>query len=199
MKRSLSTLVVTTGFLLSVLSPAILKAEESVSQKVNKSVEKAEVGTKTLVDDVINRKDLVIDFSAKSSTLTASEKQNIAALVKSLDQNPSQLKIAVAGWSDHSFPSEKGAKLSSEDEKLAARRIDAVVSYLGSVAKFSKVESFNMAKNSSTVSRIFATDDAALKKEMSGNNTNDKEMNYIGSVLKNKGKVSAVVLAVYNP
>jgi len=191
-------LVVTSGFLLSVLTSAALMAEESVSQKVNKSVDKAEVKAKTIVDDVMNRKEIVIDFDAKSSLLREGEKQNITALVKSLDQKPSQLKIAVAGWSDQAFPQGKGSRLSTEDENLAAGRIESVVTYLNSVGKFSHIENFNMAKNSSMLSRIFSTDEATLKKEMAGRNTNDKDMDYVASVLKDKGKVSSVVMVIYN-
>lgn len=198
MKKSLSSLVVTAGFLLSILTSAVLMGEESVSQKVSKSVNKAEVKAKTIVDDVMNRKDIVIDFDAKSSLLKENEKQNITALVKSLDLKPAQLKIAVAGWSDQSMPEGEGAKLSIDDENLAAGRIDAVVKYLGTVGKFSHIETFNMAKNSSMLSRIFATDEATLKKEMAGRNTNDKEMDYVASVLKDKGKASSVVMVIYN-
>ena len=180
------------------IGASVAWCEETSVQKIDRKTEDAVTTVKSAIFDALDKSDLVVTFENDNSILSAGEKRNLDAFVKSLDSNSKTLKLVVAGWSDQAYPIERGTKLSNGDESLASRRAAHVVAYLKSIRTFAHVESFNMAKQSSFFSRAFGTDDARIKEELAGQHGKDFEMAYIASVLREKGKVSSVVTMVYN-
>ncbi len=104
-----------------------------------------------------------IEFSKKSSKLSAASREKIEALYKTVAR-PERLKgVKVIAWADDEYPSKKERKLSFNSTELAKSRAEAVQNFLKKRNTNLEFELYNMAKRPGTFSEFVGTADARIK------------------------------------
>lgn len=164
----------------------------------NEPIKNGVVAAKATVFDALDKKNLALRFVNSEAVLSEDQKTDIEALIKSLEIEPTNLKLVLAGWADQQFLKGSKIKLTDADRSLADKRIQVVSEYIESIGTFKNTEKYNMAEDSTILSKVFGTDDSGLKKAMVGRKSDDSEINSLATILKDKGGLSTVVVMFYD-
>ena len=106
-----------------------------------------------------------ISFKPGKASLTDDSKSQLNQLVKDAKSSGRIDELQIAAWSDNFIPVGK-KQLSKADRLLADQRVDALRSYLKGPLGVDDVVTYNMAERSTWLGRMFETDDAELKSEI---------------------------------
>jgi len=138
-----------------------------------------------------------VSFEAGKSALSNTEKDKLKKLLADARSSGKVKQVQIATWSDNFIPSGK-KELSKADRKLATLRSKSIQNYLDRQLNVKDFTIHNMAERSTWLSRMFETDDAVLKTEISENP--DLPMSKTEfKVFKDNGEPSSsVVLVIYN-
>lgn len=134
-----------------------------------------------------------VSFEAGRSALTAEAKQAMQQLVKDARAKGKVDEIKIAVWSDNPAP-RSGEQLAERDKQLAAKRAEAIQTYLKDL-KVGDVDTYNMAERASWLGRTFHTDNAELKEEI-GRGGDSPMSTREFQIFKDKGAASKAVLLV---
>jgi outer membrane protein OmpA-like peptidoglycan-associated protein len=104
----------------------------------------------------------VVAFPKGQYALSELAKERLAAMCRDMKARGQIEHVKAAVWSDKDLPS-NDQDLSKNDLKLADRRAEAIENFLDDELDVTSVTSYNMAKRSSWLARLFNTGDAELK------------------------------------
>jgi len=138
---------------------------------------------------------VAISFEAGKAALTIDSKAQLNTLVQDARASGKIDEVQIAAWSDNPIPADK-KQLSKADRKLAQRRAKALQDYLKKPLNVPSVVVHNMAERSTWLGRMFGTNDAELKSEITrGPNAPMSQEEF--RVFRDNGKPkTAVVLAI---
>lgn len=196
MKRLLKRMCITSLYFcgLCTISPLALYAAQPAGPAATGDVPNPTAPT----FDTVEKQELAIDFAKNKAVLSAADKTKLDDIVKGIVPNPKSLKLSIAAWSDKPYPLEKKMTLKKGDENLADKRLDAIVNYLETRAKFKTVEKINMAKHANAFSSFFSTDEAKVKEELEGAKAKKPWVAYEAALFRDKGGPSKAILTIYD-
>ena len=137
----------------------------------------------------------VISFESGKSTLTKESKEKLKSLLSEAKAKGVLDEVQIATWSDNPIPADKKA-LSKADRELASRRSRSLKNYIEKPLGFTDITIHNMAERSTWLSRMFETNDAELKNEITKGSDSPMSKEEF-KTFKDNGKPSvAVVLTI---
>lgn len=133
--------------------PRTSYTEEAESRSITNAAAN-EVGAHSFVE---------IQFKSGSSTLTSTAKTSLNKLLSQVGADGHEIdQVMVMSWADQEFPSNKIKKLPAPQMRLAEKRNNALKNYIRTIRQV-RIESYNMAEQSSAFEKIFNTTDNKLK------------------------------------
>jgi hypothetical protein len=125
-----------------------------------------------------------LDFDEGEAKLSETHKRQLNNLAQKAIRDGREInEIKILAWADKEYP-EKGERVSPRDAILAKERAQIVEEYLKKeLHAKNSIETFNMAKRTRPISRIFKTDDWEVKESVertgaTATRTVDGQMSY---------------------
>lgn len=114
--------------------------------------------------EVVGEKYKVVEFNKNSADLTDTAKKGLADLVQASRKNNAEIeKVHVAAWADQALPVSGKKDLTKSERDLAAKRAEAVETYLEKTYNVDDVAKYNLAERANWLAKAFNTKDAELK------------------------------------
>lgn len=107
-----------------------------------------------------------VTFDEGSSRLSGPAKRQISTLLSSLKTGGKIEDVKVISWSDQAYPRKGQPQLSKDQERIAEARNKEIQKFIHSQNKDVPVELHSMARRPSSVSQLWGSDDARIKKTM---------------------------------
>ena len=107
-----------------------------------------------------------LSFDHNSAKLDSGSQEKLDQILKRAKSDGKIEDIKVISWSDSEYPKEGHKKLSRAQNDLAARRANNIKKYLKEADSSLDVDTFNMAERPNSVSKLFNTDNAKIKKSL---------------------------------
>lgn len=178
-------LFATTG--LGTVPAAVAAPETPVSTAIQ--------DIKTKVYELLGKHTATVSFEPGKSTLSAGERQNLAAVVAAVRQDATIGSAIVAAWSDQEYPASKDQSLAKAERQLADARLASVREALTNLG-VSSVETHSMAEHPSWFSRLMNTEDTKVKGEGKVKDANDEMIMEIGKLLRDRGGPGKAVVLI---
>ncbi len=137
----------------------------------------------------------VITFDKGVSQLSADQKKQISELVAKAPKKGDDFDLGVAAWADQPFPA-GNKSLSADQRDLAQKRINAVEDYVSEISFAGDVDTFNMARRSNWLARLFNTESAELKSMFSKRDDTTSLLKDKYQAYKDKGDAQKAVIVL---
>ena len=185
MKKSIFSAVISVGLMSFVAGTSF--AETTTSSAIQ--------DIKTRVFELIGKDTATIAFAPGRSTITDSERKNLAAVVAAVRADSTINSAVVASWADKEYPATKGQKLGKKERDLADARNKAINEALLGLG-VNTVETHTMAEHPTWFATTFNTNDSKVKGEGKVEDANDQVIAEIGRVLREKGGAGKGVVII---
>jgi hypothetical protein len=110
-----------------------------------------------------------ISFKKGSTELTTASRRKLERLLNSVKDRRQIDEIKVVSWADKGYPTKEQKKLSKDQLQIAEERNQEIKSFLKTRNKNIPIEVHNMAERPSTISRMWGSSDARIKKSLESN------------------------------
>lgn len=137
----------------------------------------------------------VISFDKGVSQLSADQKKQISELIGKAPKKGDDFDMGIAAWADQPFPA-GNKSLSADQRDLAQKRINAIEDYVSEVSYAGDVDTFNMARRSNWLARLFNTETAELKSMFSKRDDSTSLLKDKYQAFKDKGDSQKAVLVL---
>lgn len=107
-----------------------------------------------------------LTFSRTSTKLSGSSRAKIASLLNNARTHGKVVEAKVVTWADREYPSVHTQELSNKEKLLVDNRNKNIEKYIHDLKSDLSVETFSMAQRPSTLSRLFSTENARIKKSL---------------------------------
>jgi hypothetical protein len=107
-----------------------------------------------------------VTFDEGSSELSESAKKQIASLLNTAKTEGQIEEVKVISWSDQAYPRQGQPELPKSQERIAEARNKSIQNFIRSQNKDVPVELHSMARRPSSVSKLWGSDDARIKKSL---------------------------------
>lgn len=107
-----------------------------------------------------------VTFTKEQATLSKAAQEDIRKLYQKAAKRGKIDEVKVVTWGDQEYPSVHEKRLSEKQIKLVEKRNDALEKYLDQITKGADVETYSMAERPGTLNRLFASEDAKIKKSL---------------------------------
>lgn len=107
-----------------------------------------------------------ISFSRASAKLSESSRAKLAAIFNEAKNKGKVVEAKVVTWADREYPSVHTEKLTKKEILLVDNRNKNIEKYLHDLNSDVDVELFSMAQRPSTMSKLFSTENARIKKSL---------------------------------
>lgn len=107
-----------------------------------------------------------LEFQKNKTGLTKTARNDLKALVNKARAKGKIDEVKVITWADSEYPSVYDKKLSYKQQDLVKKRNRNIENYLEKVSKGTDVESISMAERPNALAKLFATDEAKIKRSL---------------------------------
>lgn len=142
-----------------------------------------------------NVKSTTLEFSEGSSVLNADQKEQIRSLIQASQKKGEDMNVGIAAWSDQPFPAED-TRLSEDQRDLAQARLNAIEEHIATLDFQGSVDTFNMAKSSNWLARLFNTEESELKSAFAKKDVSEDVLKSRYEVYRKEGDARKAVVVL---
>lgn len=107
-----------------------------------------------------------VAFNEGSDALTNGSQQNLTDLISRAKSTGQIDEVKIVSWADREYPAEAAKKLAKQERDLANNRNTRIKDFLKNVDRSLDIDAVNMAERPGTLSKLFNTDSAKIKKSL---------------------------------
>ncbi len=107
-----------------------------------------------------------LSFDEGSAKLSSSDRSKLDEIISKAKYGGRIDDVKVISWSDAEYPSLKKGKLSKAQGSLAERRAENIKNYLKGLDRSLDIDTFNMAEQPGSLSKLFKTENSKIKKSL---------------------------------
>lgn len=145
------------------------KPEEKKTAEVKKAEQSTPVSieSKQLASEEESNLVTEVKFDKEKASLSKTAKEDLKNLYEKAAKKGKIHEVKIITWGDQEYPSVHEKRLSDKQIKLVDKRNKALEKYLIALTKDNvDVDSHSMAKRPGTLNRLFASEDARIKKSL---------------------------------
>lgn len=136
-----------------------------------------------------------VTFNAGTSTLSESQKKEIATSVNQQKQRGAIDRVDILAWSDKEYP-QPNTEHAKADIDLATRRANEIKKYLTDTKTVSSAKTFNMAERPGRLEEALKTAQAKVKDSLEAGGAAPSAENQTG-LFGQKGQANKALVLVY--
>lgn len=140
---------------------------KTAAAKKGESITPVSIESKQLASEQESNLVTEVKFDKEKANLSETAKHDLKNLFEKASKKGKIHDVKIITWGDQEYPSVHEKRLSDKQIKLVEKRNMAIERYLFSLTKDNvDIESHSMAKRPGTLNRLFASEDASIKKSL---------------------------------